>query len=113
VGGCSWYRTFLQWVLIIKHVNSSLKIQIKGQFRTILQLFFEHMPVHIFKYIGPDSRALDIEFIADSLHGRDAVYPEFLSDLPDMHIDGAVTDYDVRSPDLSEDLVPEENPAGP
>ncbi len=53
----------------------------------------------------------DVEFIADAFDGSDAIDAQFLADLADMHIDGTVSNDHIRTPDVVQYLVAEEDSA--
>lgn len=47
----------------------------------------------------------DVKFISHPFYGSDAVHAELLTDLPDMHVDGAVPHNDVIPPNLVENFI--------
>lgn len=52
---------------------------------------------------------LKLKLIPDTLYGSNAIYPQFLPDLADMHINSAVAYNHIIAPDLVQNLVPEKN----
>src|SRR5579863_7458461 len=55
----------------------------------------------------------EIKLIPHPFYGGDAIQPQFLPDLADMDVDGAVADDDLVAPDLVEDLVAQKDPTRP
>ena len=65
-------------------------------------------------WIIPDLQIyLKIKLVSYALHGRDTVNAQFLPYFPDMHINGTVTNDHFISPNLVQDLVPQENSPRP
>ena len=55
---------------------------------------------------------LQLEFIPYSFYRGYAIDAEFLTDLPDMNIDGAITNDHIIAPNLAQDLIAQENATG-
>jgi hypothetical protein len=67
---------------------------------------------YAFAKIVREGRLL-LKFVAHSFYGGNAVYPQFLSDLANVYIDGAITYNNFITPYLVKDLISQKHAAWP
>jgi hypothetical protein len=61
---------------------------------------------------GFNGTFLQVKFITYAFYGGNAINPNLLPDLPDMHVNGAVAYDHIVPPYLAQDLITQEHPAG-